>query len=70
MVSSRLTLRPGTSDATVVREIWEENVYHLSAGDFSGGFIPEPSLFLELAAGLSAIVLIGRRRVALAGKTL
>jgi hypothetical protein len=39
-----------------------------SAGNFSGPFIPEPSVFLELAAGLSAIIVIGRRRAALVAK--
>jgi hypothetical protein len=34
------------------------------------GFIPEPSVYFQLAAGLGAIIVIGRRRIALAAKAI
>ena len=40
-----------------------------SAGSFSGPVIPEPSVYLQLAAGLGAIVVIGGRRIAIVAKT-
>jgi hypothetical protein len=35
-----------------------------NSSSFGGGFIPEPSVVLELVAGLGALIVMARRRTA------
>jgi FkbM family methyltransferase len=62
MSTPRFIMRPDTTDATVVREIWEENVYHLSAEDFCGSAIA-----VDIGANIGAFALraadLGAKRV-------
>jgi FkbM family methyltransferase len=59
---SQLTLRPGTTDSTVVREIWDENVYHLSPECFL-----ESAVAVDVGANIGAFALraaeLGARRI-------
>ena len=54
--------RPDSTDAVVFHEVWEENVYHLEAGDFAGAGVA-----VDIGANVGAFALraayLGARRV-------
>lgn len=58
----KLVERPSSTDQAVIREIWEENVYHLDRSDFAGSGVA-----LDIGANIGAFALqaahFGARRV-------
>src|SRR5262245_25155027 len=58
----KLAARPDSTDASVIREIWEENVYHLAPGDFA-----HAGVAVDIGANIGAFALraalLGAHRV-------